>query len=90
LVHSLRRVPTFADIQRSIVYCAILFLCGGGIRHDSRLLDSPVVALYFAAVTGFTVGYGDFLPVTNPARLLAMSGMFVIAILLLAWFPVLA
>jgi len=66
LGHSLRRVPTFAGIQRSIllsalslyelfVYCAILFLCGGGIRHDSRLLDSPVVALYFAAVTGFTV-----------------------------------
>lgn len=37
--------------------------------------------IWWAFVTGFTVGYGDLFPVSVPGRLFAMGYMFIMAIL---------
>ena len=46
---------------------------GDGLSSDPSLLDF----MYFSAVTLTTLGYGDIVPKSDGARLLAMSEMFV-------------
>lgn len=97
LVHSVRP-PLFAGIQRSVVLgvlnlfeimaCyAIIYLANGGIQRGGDSLTTAIAAFYFSAVTALTVGYGDFVPVTDGARTLVLSELVVVAIFIIAWFP---
>ena len=53
----------------------------GGILYSLLEKTSVFDGLWWGAVTGFTVGYGDFYPATNPGRVMAMFYMFFMCVL---------
>jgi hypothetical protein len=97
LVHSMRP-PLLAGIQRGVVLgalnlyeiiaaYAIIYLLTGGVAKNGEQLVTATSALYFSVVTTFTVGYGDFVPMTDTARQIVMSEIAGVAVFILAWFP---
>lgn len=101
LVHSVRPRPLFAGIQRSLLLGAVnlyellacfalVYWACGSIVNQQRALSGPTEALYFSTVTGFTVGFGDFFPVSDSARRLVMTEIAVVSVFVIAWFPTLA
>jgi hypothetical protein len=98
LVHSIRERALFAGIQRSllltlvniweIVACfAVLYLADGGVCSREGCLSGAWTAFYFSAVTGVTVGYGDYVPVSQGSQMLVLVELSIVLLLIFAWFP---
>jgi hypothetical protein len=98
LVHSLRPAQQ-SSIQRTLLLSAlnvyeivaayaIIYLLSGGVQQDTQPLASATSAFYFSTMTALTVGYGDFVPKTDATRRLAVSQVVVVALFIVAWFPV--
>lgn len=66
--------------RRSIILLFFNFIevigCFAVIYAAGNYLNQPVVnwidALYFSLITGVTIGYGDFHPITNQGKILVM------------------
>jgi hypothetical protein len=98
LVHSLRP-PLHASIQRTLLLSAInlyeiiasfaiIYLVGGGVEQAGKSLSTASAAFYFSTVTALTVGYGDYAPVTDQARRIVVGEIALVALFIVAWFPV--
>jgi hypothetical protein len=66
------------------LYCAMVDLYPGSFQLGTNLTDRQSVLLYFSLVTLSTVGYGDVVPLSGEARMLAaleaVTGVLYIAI----------
>ncbi len=60
------------------VFLALLTLIIAGAVVMASVEDMPFgQALYFAFITGLTVGYGDIVPITTVGRIISVSLAFV-------------
>ena len=66
------------------LYLAIEAFCPGSIQMGSHLGDRQTELLYFSLITLSTIGYGDIVPLSGEARILAalegVTGVLYIAI----------
>lgn len=75
-----------------IVGFAVLYISSGSIARSccpTSILVEPMSALYFSAVTAFTLGYGDFTPVDARGQALVTSQLalsFVLVALVISAF----
>jgi len=73
--------PATARVLRFGVFVLVIAAAGNAFTHDAadamRFDDrSSAVALYFSFVTITTLGYGDIVPVSEAARMLASFEAF--------------
>ena len=72
-------VIAFINFVEVIICFAIAYLTFGDIKPTSPITPCSfdrVTALYFSAITMFTIGYGDFIPVNWLSRLIVMLQCF--------------
>ena len=71
---STSQLAALSAIVGSLVYGTVGTFA---LRESFEGVDSLTAALYFALVTASTVGYGDVTPVTETARLFALSALVI-------------
>ncbi|WP_444946434.1 ion channel [Microbulbifer sp. VTAC004] len=103
LVDSQQKTWKLASIRRSflsaminiieiIIAFAIIYLVTGSIVSNDcydKVVSSPVNAAYFSFVTFTTLGYGDFIPKNEHARLIVITQITCQVLFLLAVVPAL-
>ena len=71
-----RHVVTAALLVREVLGCLIVLIILHGVLFS--LVEGKDIgsSIYFAFITGFTIGYGDIAPVTTLGRIVAVSTGF--------------
>lgn len=74
-----RATDTFAEI---IVYYIIVIVLSGALF--SYFEDKPLFeSLWWACVTGLTIGYGDMYPVTAAGKVVALALMHIVPLIII-------
>jgi voltage-gated potassium channel Kch len=72
-----------------VILCfAIVYLnIGGSEGVFNQKIENWVTALYYSMVTFASLGYGDILPLTEPAKLVVMAQIFFLLMFLALRLP---
>jgi hypothetical protein len=81
--HLLALVRVFASRGRNVAWAILLTPVGGGMAYWAVEGSGPIKSLWWAVVTGSTVGYGDIYPQTTPGR--GIAACVIISMVVLGW-----
>ena len=68
-----QHVVTATFLVREVLGCLIVLIILHGVLFSLIEGKDFGISIYFAFITGFTIGYGDITPVTTLGRIVAVS-----------------